>query len=462
MKFFGKTNFHGGIHMGDGSDKELTSKDRIIFYNPKTVEISMKQSGGNPCNPIVNVGDRVIKGQVIGIPTAFGVANIHSSVSGTVMDIVTNNDPEYNDEKVITIEADANNDEDQPDTERSNGQDYHNCFVDISSYTKEEIISSMKDGGLIGMGGAGFPTHVKYETDKTIEYVLINAAECEPYLTCDHRLMLEFGYDILNGVNLLLKASGAKKAIICIEDNKNDAVDYFNDLLLEQGLPIEVKVLKTRYPQGGERQLTEAVLGKEVPAGKLPADIGVIINNVGTAKAVADIVFANTPLIYRCITITGKVKKPANYYVPIGTRYSELIELSGGFTTVHNRVIVGGPMTGNSILYSGGIRELEGNVTKTSSGLLVLEDQTIIESPCIRCGECERVCPAGLAPYKIDYAFIIRDYDLCEKLHSTECISCGCCSFVCPAKRELAYRTTAAKFTVGDIRAKRRDKHNEK
>lgn len=462
MKFFGNTNFHGGIHMGDGADKELTSKDKIVFYHPKTVEISMKQSGGSPCDSKVSIGDKVIKGQLIGTPAYFGHANIHASVSGTVMDIITSKDAQDNVYKTLIIEADTNSDEDQLDTERSNEQDYHNSFIDISSYSKEEIISSMKDGGLIGMGGAGFPTYVKYETDKTIESVLINAAECEPYLTCDHRLMLEFGFDILNGVNLLLKASGAKKAIICIEDNKKDAADYFNDLLLEQGLPIEVKILETRYPQGGERQLTEAVLGKEVPAGKLPADIGVIINNVATAKAVADIMFTNTPLIYRCITITGKVKKPANYYVPIGTRYSELVELSGGFTTVHNRVIVGGPMTGNGILYSGGISDLEGSVTKTSSGLLVLEEQTIIESPCIRCGECERVCPAGLAPYKIDYAYIIEDYNLCEKLHSTECISCGCCSYVCPAKRELAYRTTAAKFRVASIRRQRGDKHNEK
>lgn len=462
MKFFGKTNFHGGIHMGDGSDKKLTSKDKIIFYLPKTVEISMKQSEGSPCNPIVSIGDRVIKGQVIGTPNRFGVANIHASVSGTVMDMITNKDSQNKDVTVITIEADTNNGEGQPDTETPNDKDYHNGFVDISPFLKEEIISSMKDGGLIGMGGAGFPTHVKYETDKTIDYVLINAAECEPYLTCDHRLMLEFGYDILNGVNLLLKASNAKKAIICIEDNKTDAANYLNDLLLEQGLPIEVKILETRYPQGGERQLTEAVIGMEVPAGKLPADIGVIINNVGTAKAVADLIFANTPLIYRCITITGKVKKPANYFVPIGTRYSELVELSGGFTTVYNRVIVGGPMTGYSILYSGGISDLEGSVTKTSSGLLVMEDVTSIESPCIRCGECERICPAGLAPYKIDYAFIVEDYDLCEKLHSTECISCGCCSFVCPAKRELAYRTTGARHTVANIRAKRREKQNEK
>ncbi|HHU72110.1 MAG TPA: electron transport complex subunit RsxC [Clostridiales bacterium] len=462
MKLFGKTNFHGGVHMGDGSDKELTSNDKMIIYQPKTVEISMKQSGGRPCNPIVNIGDRVIKGQVIGTPTGFGVANIHASVSGTVMDMVTNKESQDNDVLVITIEADTNNGDDQLDTEIPTDQDYHTGFTDISSFSKEDIISSMKDGGLIGMGGAGFPTHVKYETDKTIDYVLINAAECEPFLTCDHRLMLEFGYDILNGVNLLLKASEAKKAIICIEDNKIDAANYLNDLLLEQGLPIEVKILETRYPQGGERQLTEAVLRKEVPAGKLPADIGVIINNVATAKAVADLMFANTPLIYRCITITGKVKKPANYFVPIGTRYSELVELSGGFTTVSNRVIVGGPMTGNGILYNSGISELEGSVTKTSSGLLVLEDMTIIESPCIRCGECERVCPAGLAPYKIDYAFITRDYDLCEKLHSTECISCGCCSFVCPAKRELAYRTTGARYTVANIRSKRRDKQNEK
>lgn len=461
MKYSSRNNFHGGIHCTDGTDKELTSGKPIRYYQPKSVEISMNQASGSSCEVVVNIGDHVTKGQLIGKSTRFGTANIHASIRGTVQDIVTTKDTQDNDVTYVIIESDTP--EDIGEMERiPNTNDYHKGFVDISSITKEEIITSMREGGLIGMGGAGFPTHVKYETTNQIDYVLINAAECEPYLTCDHRLMLEYGYDILNGIRLFVKAAGAKKAILCLEDNKKDAAEHLGNLLFQKDLPIEVKLLRTRYPQGGERQLIEAVLGKEVPAGKLPADIGVIINNVGTAKALSDLIFAQTPLISRCITITGKVKKPSNFIVPIGTRYAELIELCGGFTAVNTRVIVGGPMTGTGILFGGGVSDLDGSVTKTSSGLLVLEDQTIIETPCIRCGQCERVCPAGLAPFKIDFACINEDYTLCEKLYATECISCGCCSYVCPAQRELAHRTTKAKIEVLKLRMERRSKQNGK
>jgi electron transport complex protein RnfC len=215
---------------------------------------------------------------------------------------------------------------------------------------------------------------------------------------------------------------------------------------------VELVLLHTKYPQGGERQLVDAVIKKEIPAGSLPADIGVIINNVGTAKAMADIMFTKTPLIARCITVTGKVKNPGNFYVPIGTPYATLIHEAGGFTTKNNRVIIGGPMTGNSIMIGGELTHLEGSVSKTSSGLLVLEDYSLIESPCIRCGECERVCPAGLAPFKIDFAAIEDNINLCEKLYATECISCGSCSYVCPANRELAYRITVAKTEIFNLR----------
>lgn len=459
MKYSSRNNFHGGIHCSDGTDKDLSKKSPLRIYQPKSAWISMKQSAGSSCEVIVSIGDRVTKGQLIGTPTRFGAANIHASISGTVQDIMTTKDSQDNDVTYVVIETDTPEESGEMDR-IPNTKEYHKGFVDISSFSKEEIIASMKEGGLIGMGGAGFPTHVKYETTKQIDYVLINAAECEPYLTCDHRLMLEYGFAILNGIRLFLKAAGAKKAILCLEDNKMDAAEHLNNLLFKKDLPIEVKLLRTRYPQGGEKQLTEAVVGMEVPAGKLPADIGVIINNVGTAKALADLIFAQTPLMSRCITITGKVKKPSNFYVPIGTSYAELVELCGGFTTVNNRVITGGPMTGTGVLFGGGVSDLDGSVTKTSSGLLVLEDQTIIETPCIRCGQCERICPAGLAPFKIDFACINEDYTLCEKLYATECISCGSCSYVCPASRELAHRTTKAKIEVLKLRMERRSKQN--
>lgn len=438
MKHF----FHGGIHPADGTDKLLSNNVPIRMFIPKTVEISMKQSPGSICKSIVKIGDKVSKGDLIGKPASFSGANIHASISGTVTDIKVHNDPMGDVETVIITADDNNADSAMPE------KDYEKSLVDLSSYTKETIIAKMNEGGLIGMGGAGFPTHIKYETKEVINYILINAAECEPYLTCDHMLMREYAYAIINGVLLFVKAANAKKAFICIEDNKQDVAKEFERIIDGKNLPIEIKILATRYPQGGERQLVEAVLRMEVPAGSLPASVGTIINNVGTAKALADMVLGDEPLVSRVVTITGKVKQPCNYRVPIGTRFSELIELSGGITAGKYRVVEGGPMTGRCLLIAEGKKNVPGSVAKNTSGILVLEDVPKFESPCIRCGECERVCPAGLAPFKIDFATLEDDIDLCEKLYAAECISCGCCSYVCPAKRELAYRITEARKAV--------------
>lgn len=438
--------FHGGIHPADGSDKLLSNQKPIRVFTPKIVEISMKQSPGHVCKAIVETGDRVSRGDLIGEPKGFGGANIHASISGMVIDVIKDSKSYKQDVEIVVIES-----EDITDSQYTTG-DYEDRFIDPSAYSKEMIIAKMKEGGLTGLGGAGFPTHIKYETKDEIRYVLINAAECEPYLTCDHMLMMEHGHAIINGVLLFVKASGAKKAIICFEDNKLEAVKVIENIIKDKDLPIEIKVLPTRYPQGGERQLVEAILGMEVPAGQLPASIGVLINNVGTAKALADMVLNNQPLISRIVTVSGKVKEPGNFLVPIGTRISELIDLSGGYIANVSRVIEGGPMTGRCLQIGANHDELFGSITKVTSGILVLEDTPREESPCIRCGECERICPAGLAPFKIDFAAIDDDINLCDKLYATECISCGSCSYVCPAKRELAYRITEAKTEIYRLR----------
>ena len=268
--------------------------------------------------------------------------------------------------------------------------------------------------------------------------------------------MLENGHALINGVRLLLKGSGAQKAYICLEDNKPRAAEHLRNILKQAGESgvldadehVEVKVLPTKYPQGGERQLIQAALSREVPMGGLPADVGVIVSNVGTARAAADVILGQMPLIRRIVTVTGSVKHPGNYLVPIGTSVRELVQLAGGVTVEKNRVIAGGPMTGPCVASDWkGEKELF-YVTKNTSGILVLPDSAYEEQPCIRCGGCENVCPAGLVPYQIDFAFLEEDYDLCEKLFASECIACGCCSYICPAKRELTVRTRMARDMV--------------
>lgn len=320
-----KSKFPGGIHPTDGYDKTLTMNLPVQEYWPESVTILSEQSFGGKCGLLVSPGDQVKAGALIGKPEAFMAAPLHASVTG-------------------------------------------------------EVLDGIRNGGLTGMGGAGFPTHKKYETDKTIDTLLINGVECEPFLTCDYRLMMEKSFAVLNGVALLFKASGAKEAVICIEDNKPEAIKRLREILDQgknqnagQGFEgIRVEELPTQYPQGGERQLIQGVLNREVPAGGLPADVGVIVSNIGTARAAADMVLGKTPLIRRIVTVTGCVKQPGNYLVPVGTSAKELVARCGGVTVKENRIIAGGPMTGPCVASDWDDGEELFYVTKNTSGILVL------------------------------------------------------------------------------------------
>lgn len=448
MQKKGKPVFPGGVHPTDGYDKELSMNASVQSYLPDTVTVLCEQSFGGKCAFLVKAGDHVAEGQLIGEPQTFTAAPLHASVSGTVLEIkeILHQGRSVN---ACVIKCDHKEPEKSTDA-------YQTGFVDLCNISREEIIAGIRDGGLTGMGGAGFPTHKKYETDQPIDSLLINGAECEPFLTCDYRLMLENGYALLNGVRLLLKASGASHAYICLEDNKPLAAKNLEDLLnaaKTSDIPgaaenISVRVLPTKYPQGGERQLIQAVLNREVPSCGLPANAGVIVSNVGTAKAAADMILGKMPLTRRIVTVTGWVKNPGNYLVPVGTSAKELVALCGGVTSAHHRIIAGGPMTGPCIASDWNGEDELFYITKNSSGILVLPETACEEQPCIRCLGCENVCPAGLVPYQIEFAFLEGDYDLCEQLHAGECIACGCCSYICPAKRELSVHTRMARDLV--------------
>ena len=447
MQKKGKSVFPGGVHPTDGSDKALSMDAAVQQYEPSTVTILSEQSFGGKCRLLVQPGDTVEEGQLIGEPEAFMAAPLHASVSGTVLDVreVVNQGRKLL-ACVIQREKEC----------AESSASYRTAAADIREISREEILAGIRDGGLTGMGGAGFPAHKKYETDKDIDTLLINGAECEPYLTCDYRLMLEEGYALVNGARLLLKASGAERACICLEDNKPQAAENLSHILeearnqgiMESGEQVEIKIFPTKYPEGGERQLIQAVTGREVPMGGLPADVGVIVSNVGTAKAAADMILGHMPLTRRIVTVTGWVKNPGNYRVPIGTSAKELVELAGGVTVPQNRVIAGGPMTVPCVASDWNGEEELFYITKNTSGILVLPDSAWEEQPCIRCGGCENACPAGLVPWQIDFAFQQEDYELCEKLYASECIACGCCSYICPAKRELTVRTRMARDAV--------------
>ncbi len=322
----------------------------------------------------------------------------------------------------------------------------------IDSLSQKEIVEIIKQAGIVGMGGAMFPTHVKFAIPegKKVDTIVINGAECEPMLTCDHRIMLEYTADVVMGIKLILKVSGAKKAIIGIEQNKPDAIKTLTEKAADHS-DIEVVGLRTRYPQGAEKMLIYALTGRKVPCGGLPLDIGVVVNNVGTAKAIYDAVYKGKPLIERVVTITGDVKKPQNLLVKVGTSFAELIKQCNGTEGTPVKIINGGPMMGIAQSTD------EVPVLKGTSGILVQNKETVVkdkERDCIRCGKCIDVCPMNLMPTMISQYAKKDDFETCSDYNAMDCFECGSCAYACPSKIPLVHWIKIAKAEICKKKAK--------
>ena len=439
-----KTFKIGGVHP---AENKLSAAEPIkVAELPKVAVFPVSQHIGAPAKPVVQKGDKVKVGQVIAEAGGFVSAPIHSSVSGTVLKVDTIIDASGYKKPAIYITVEG--DEWEPTIDRTTDLV---TLADRPELTSKDIINKVQAAGIVGMGGACFPCHVKLSPPpgSKPEWVIINAVECEPYLTADHRLMLEHADEILVGVTLLLKAVSVNKAFIGIENNKPDAISLITEKAKAyQG--IEVVPLKVKYPQGGEKQLIDAVVGRQVPAPPaLPVSVGAILQNVGTAFAIYEAVMKNKPLFERVVTVTGKsLAHPTNFLARMGTPMSQLIDACGGLPADTGKVIGGGPMMGKALLNT------EVPICKGSSGVLIMNDKESkrgeVEN-CIRCGKCVGACPMGLEPYLLSALSERHDWEACEKEDIPSCIECGSCQFTCPSHRPLLDLIRMGKSTVMGI-----------
>jgi len=431
---FAKT-FRGGVHPKDG--KSLSRDAAIKEYLPEgELVFLMNQHIGAPAAPCVAVGDRVLVGQKLAEPGGFVSAAIISSVSGTVKAIGPHECQNGDFAMSVTVENDG-----LYESCEGYGQER-----DYREMKPEEIIAAVKDAGIVGMGGAGFPTHVKLSVKPgtVIDHVICNGAECEPYITCDYRLMLERPEKAVLGMKILLSLFPGAKGVFGIENNKPLGIKAVAAACSGEA-DITVVPLKKKYPQGGERMIISALTGRKINSRMLPADAGCVVVNFATLIAVADAVAYGKQLTKRVVTVTGDaVNTPSNLEVPIGTNVQELVKFAGGFREDPRKIVFGGPMMGAAVY------QLDLPVNKTTSCVLAyVHDEADIEpQDCIRCGKCLNTCPERLMPIKLKNAADVGDYETFEKLHGLECIGCGCCTYVCPAKRRLSQSITMAKNHV--------------
>lgn len=424
-----RTRFRGGVHPGDR--KSATAGSAVARAGvPEVIVVPMSQHLGAPCEPVVAAGDRVRRGQAVGDIRAKVSAPVHSPVDGTVTELADVLLAGGGRALAVRIEPDAE-------------QDLDTWAPVPENDDPREVVCA---AGIVGMGGAAFPTKVKLEPplDMPVSTVLLNGCECEPYLTCDHRTMLERPERVVGGGRRIRDIVGATRVVIGVEDNKPDAIEA---LRREAGDDVEVLALPTAYPQGAEKQLIWAVLGKEVPHGKLPAATGALVHNVGTAAAIWEAFELRKPLMERVVTVSGAVARPGNYMTLIGTTVGALLEEAGGTTSPDVRLISGGPMTGAAL------GSLDVPVTKGTSGLVAIpvgEAAPAVndDQPCIRCGRCCGACPMLLEPYQIGIYSNASDWDRTEQFHALDCIECGCCAFVCPTRRPLVPLIRRAKATL--------------
>lgn len=435
-----KTFKIGGTHPAE--NKLSATKAIEAAALPKQVFIPVAQHIGAPAEVTVQKGEKVKAGQLIAKSSGYVSANIHSSVSGTVKKIETG--PDTSGYPKTGIYIDVEDDLWVETIDRSS-----TVIADFNMESKT-ILDKIQQAGIVGLGGATFPTHVKLIPPKgmTAEVLLINGVECEPYLTSDHRLMLEHGEEIMVGVRLLMKAMNVTKAYIGIENNKPDAIAHLQNLC-GKNRDISVVPLKVKYPQGGEKQLIKAVTGKEVPSGALPISVGAVVTNIATTFAVYEAVQKNKPLFERVVTVTGKtLTHPTNFKVRIGTAIGELIEAAGGLPEDCGKIVNGGPMMGKAVA------NMEIPVTKGTSGVLLLpgkESKRAEIMPCIRCSRCVSVCAMGLEPFLLSTLSEKQLWDRAEYEHVMDCIECGSCSYTCPANRPLLDYIRLGKAKVGAI-----------
>jgi len=438
-------DFIGGVH--PPHFKRYTEANAIeIMPLPTTVVIPLQQHIGAPCKPVVKPKDTVKRGQVIGEPGGFVSAPVHASISGTVTKVEPRPHVMGGEVMSVVIESDGK-DEAVESTRVDN----------FAALTPDEIRTIIKNAGIVGMGGAAFPTHVKLTPPpgETCEVVILNGAECEPYLTADHRVMLEHASEVVRGLKVLLHVLGAKRGVIGVEDNKMDAVELLSAKLRD--IPeLSVLPLKVKYPQGAELQLIKAVLDREVPPGKLPIHVGVVVQNIGTAVAIVDALERGKSLYERVVTVTGNaVAEPKNVLVRVGTSFREVIDFCGGFSPPPGKVVSGGPMMGIAV------KNLDVPVVKATSGILCLSESAVDKGEygdCIKCARCVDACPMFLVPSTLGNSVEFLQYERAEQLHVMDCKECGCCTFVCPAKRPLVHWFKFAKAKLVVAKKKQQQK----
>lgn len=443
MKRTAPGKFTGGIIFSPSTEalkeKWDFKQEQVKTFIPNRVYIPLQQHIGAPSEAVVEIGDKVKAGDLIGESGGFVSANIHASITGTVIDIL--DWPDSSGSKVPTVVI-KKEDSEVDEQSQKKGIDFH-------SLDKEELIERVSKAGIVGMGGATFPTHVKLtvEDDVTVETVVLNGAECEPFLAADELLMMDESAKILKGAKIAQKIFDAKKIIVAIEDDKPKAIEAMKRAAADSS-DIEITSVRTSYPQGGEKQLLEGLLGIEVDLDGLPVESGAYLMNVATSAAVADAVEKELPLTNRYCTVTGDVNQRQTVSFPIGTLSGDMIDFCGGFVGRPTKVIMGGPMMGKAV------ETLDVPLTKSSNGLVVVGEEShshFEESPCIRCNMCVEVCPMRLEPQNIDLYYRAGDYKRVQDLMAEACINCGCCTYVCPARRDLARNITAAADKVDQL-----------
>lgn len=425
--------FKGGIH--PPYNKERTCEVRIKELTPKkTLCIPLQQHIGAVCEPLVKKGDYVKMYQKIGDSEAFVSSPVHSSVSGIVTGVKKHLHPNGSTVNSVIIENDGKYIKDESLKPQKS----------LEELSPSEIIEIVHKAGIVGMGGAGFPAHIKMNVpkDKKAEYVIINGAECEPYLSSDHRSMVTYPDKIIFGIKAIMKAAGAANAIIALEDNKRDAEQILTEKISSES-NINISVMQTKYPQGSEKHIIKAILDREVPSGGLPIDVGVIVNNIDTCIAVSNAITDGEPVIKRRVTVAGDgISWPGVFEVPVGMLVSELLEEAGGLNGNMRKLIMGGPMMGTALF------ETDVPVIKTTSGILALsrsEVRKYEEGPCLRCGKCVEVCPMKLMPLELAKAGRTNDVERAAELFANDCIECGSCSYICPSGRYLVESIRLAK-----------------